>query len=493
MSNNNYNFDTTNTDTAQEYDFLTMSVPVAPISFEELLFGTNSQTDYSAIEPIPHVQNLVAPVHSTNPVCCKTEFRDFEHQTNLSSVMPYAAHDTQLAHNLMSRIEQDYASIQCESETARDMLLSTYANPYLNIFDISVQEMGHDDDDKHLYRYTYGRKDDIYSSIWYRNLIDGNERDGGERYCAPCDQWYNTRNHAWANHMTSVHGISAVTKTVYPFPSGVVVDKRTHKLKGWCPKCEEYVHLYIKKVGTVWTTWFRHQDAHIRKEMQDRRGGKISTPNNPRNSKKRAIEMVEEAEQVEQPQASSSVDVSASNTVLDFEFQSKKRCFEVEIEQVEQVQEVQEPFLLIDPLLTVESVESVLTIEPLQTVEPLQTFEPFQTVEPVQTVVEPVELPSFDADYSVGEVQNMMDFIELEQEINMELAATQEEEDNTENANDEDDTEDTETNEIDSEEQNTDNTEDTEDTSPEEEGEFKYNPFEGHFDDCSSLFGDYTF
>lgn len=466
MSPSKYIVDTN--EDSQEYDFLTMSVPVVSVSFEELLFGPDSLTeflplpkespiDYSSIDPIPYVPENGSQliVHSTNPICGRSEFQDFKHETDLSCTMPYAAHDTQLAHELLSRIARDYANIQCESESVRGILLSTYANPYTNLFDVAVQEQSHDDDDKHLYRYTCGRKDDIYSSVWYRNLIDGNERDGGERYCSPCNQWYNTRNHAWANHMTSVHGISAVTKTIYPFPSGVILGK-SNKLKGWCPKCQEFVHLYIKKVGTVWTTWFRHQDAHIRKEMQDRRGGKICTPNNRRNSKKRSFEAVEavevEAAEVEKPLPSSSVDVSASNDVINFEFLHKKQRFEIEVYES-------------------------------------PAFEPgcIQTdfVEPVQLI----GLTS-EANYSIGEVQNMMDIIEQEMNINVELARKEETKNEHDIVNDN-----TEEDTGDSEYSGNTEQEDTEDTctSPEEDGDFKYNPFEGQFDNYDGLFGDYNF
>ncbi|KAG5358590.1 hypothetical protein CJU89_5212 [Yarrowia sp. B02] len=461
MHNFTYNFDTT-TDT-QEYDFLTMALPVAPvsmapvpISMEQLLFGnslmpfSNEVIDYSAITPIPY--QVPQPfIHTTNRVCCKSEFQDFEHETNLSVTMPYAAHDTLLAQKLMDRIHRDYASTQCESEAVRGILLTTYPNPYTNIFDISVQEKGHDDKDKHLFRYTWGRKDDIYSSVWYRNLIGGNERDGGERYCAPCNEWYNTRNHAWANHQTSVHGISAVTKTIYPFPSGVILDKKTQKLKGWCPKCQDFVHLYIKKVGTVWTTWFRHQDAHIRKEMQDRRGGKICTPNNPRNSKKRANE------------AGPSVDVSASNDVLDLEFKNKKRCFEVETEANYSVGELQDMMDTID-------FEMKLEMPPVETqVEP--------TVEvPVETQVETQVVSTQVVESNAQATDDTEETEETEEEDD-----TEDTEDSDEESEDESDTEEDEEDE---------DTEDT-NTSPEDEGEFKFNPFQGYFDD--SVFGDYNF
>ncbi|KAG5356469.1 hypothetical protein CJU90_1806 [Yarrowia sp. C11] len=518
MSNNDYNFDADKD--SQEYDFWNMSVPVAPISYEDLLFGPGSQMDfatgkqdtpidYSAIEPIPYNQPT-SVVYLDNPVCSKEHFQDFEHESDLSRSMPYAAHDEALALKFMSRIERDFAKIQCESDNVRGMLQTTYANPYANLFDISVQEQEHNDDDKHLYRYSSGRKDDVYSSIWYRNLIGGNERDGGERYCAPCNQWHNTRNHAWANHKTSVHGISAVTKSLYPFPSGVILDKKSSKLKGKCSKCQKFVPLYIKKVGTVWTTWFRHQDAHIRKEMQDRRGGKIVTPNNPRNSKKRKIEAVE----VEVPQ--SSVNVAASNIVLE-EFFNKKQCFEVSTESEILVQD----FSFLDQVLdqgvsfdqdTLDkevfldqdtSLDQGFSFDQGQATQfdeiqashdeiqaeiediPVVDFFPQSYENQMPDLSQPVEaeIPdsteitssSPDADYSVEQVEDMMDLLEMEMDITMEL--------------DQSDNEDSSENNETPEQKNTVES----NTSLEDEGEddSKFNPLDGEFELYSDLFGDF--
>ncbi|KAG5361829.1 hypothetical protein CJU90_3284 [Yarrowia sp. C11] len=496
MSNNQ-----NNNEASQEYDFLTMTVPVAPVSFEDLLFGPgflsqDNVTDYSSIEPIPYPP--ATPFSSLgHPICSREEFFHFEHETDLSRAMSYAAHDEVLAHNIMSKIKRDFSKIQCESESVRGILLTTYGNPYTNLFDISVQEQEHNDEDKHLYRYTYGRKDGVYSSIWYRNLIDGNERDGGERYCAPCNEWHNTRNHAWANHQTSVHGISAVTKSLYPFPSGVVLDKKSNKLKGYCPKCDQYIHLYIKKVGTVWTTWFRHQDAHIRKEMQDRRGGKIVTPNNRRNSKKRKL--VEVEAQVEK--VSPLVDVSASNTVLDFEFMNKKRCFEVADVVTDVAEDLDLSFLEQDVLVEVfpefqvqvpEEVQgSQIEEGPVAQIEPeVDHFEassielpffnfPYQSDENSTTCVDSTS-PS--ADYSENEVQDMMDLIDMEMDITEELS-----EETIVSSDVEPESEDFFHDSV-----PTIASSPITDTSPEIE-EFKSNPFEGELDDFDGLFGDYDF
>lgn len=262
------------------------------------------------------------PLDLVNPIVEPTEFETWESSMEFYAPLRFSPNNKDDMDKFEAMIQKDFDKIQCESELVRNLLYSIFPNPYTSMFNVAAQEKSPEKEKPDRYRYTWGRKDDVYSSMWYRIDTKGAEREGGERYCALCKSWHKTRNHSWANHQSSVHGISAVTKSIYPFPTGVVLDPKSMvpeqssrkkslepqgpKLKGYCRKCNGFVHLYNKQNGGKYTTWFRHQDAHFRQEMQEKRGGKIHTPNNPRNSKKRKLD--------ESPKASSSQSSSQSKS-----------------------------------------------------------------------------------------------------------------------------------------------------------------------------------
>lgn len=266
----------------------------------------------------------------------------------------HAKHRKQVA-NIVKFLEQDFMQIQVTSERARRVLVTHFRNPYLVLFDHMLRQTKPTMVDPHIYQYVESAMDNVYLSAYYRVEAkrgpskktaageggeDGysyapDEKDIGERYCGICDKWFKTRNHNWASHMTSTHGVCSATKSIYPFPVAVILgvpsttqkedelvvyqkisfvtnpdgdlqiqndsQPRHHllpdkdiKLSGLCAICCHYVPLYCKRGATVWTTWFRHQDKHIREFNQERNGGVAVNLNNPRNNKTRKEELSKE-------------------------------------------------------------------------------------------------------------------------------------------------------------------------------------------------------
>lgn len=386
----------------------------------------------------PENSKLVLPsIPTVNPICTPSRFQNWEPEMEFYVPLRFSPNNKEDMDKYKSIIQRDFDKIQCESELVRELLYALFPNPYPSMFDVAAQEESPTKEKPHQYRYTWGRKDDVYSSMWYRIDTLGAEREGGERYCALCKSWHKTRNHSWANHQSSVHGISAVTKSIYPFPTGVILDGKSVepdrskkprseqelKLKGWCRKCNSFVHLFNKQSGGKYTTWFRHQDAHFRQEMQEKRGGKIHTPNNPRNSKKRNIAQTSSGESTPKTQSASPssskssepaaepANVESANEIISAQLNLKRRRVEREDKGKEKEEEEDKG------KEKEEDEEEVVEVQQVEPVEPEQ-----QVIEIADDTPATNDTTNEDEDeddyFSEDTIGNLIDEIEAEDEAN---------------------------------------------------------------------------
>jgi hypothetical protein len=280
-----------------------------------------------------------------------TQLERWKQRTHIVGELFYSSrpiHARQIR-NIVRFLEDDFMHIKVTSLRAREVLREHFKNPYVTLFDHLQRQRVPEQRNPHIYQYVESIMDNVYLSAYYRveakkgtRKLDGpggeyipDEKDIGERYCGICDKWFKTRNHNWASHMTSTHGVCSATKSIYPFPLAVILgipsttqkedglvvhqniifetnsdgdlqiqnesQPRHHllpdkdiKLSGLCPICCHYVPLYCKRGATVWTTWFRHQDKHIREFNQERNGGVAVNHNNPRNNKTRKEQICKE-------------------------------------------------------------------------------------------------------------------------------------------------------------------------------------------------------
>lgn len=284
-----------------------------------------------------------------HPMILPEEAVRWRHRTIVVRDLFYSCKDRhqQRVQMLVSYLEEDFMKIRVTSERAKQILIHKYKNPYLPLFDHIARQVMPEYECPELFQYLLSAMPNVYLSAYYRvegkknrkPVEDGvyhpDEKDVGERFCGICNKWFKTRNHNWASHMTSAHGICSATKSIYPLPLAVILgfpsltqkedelikiqelkfkpnshgdmhivnDNRPQhhllpdkeiKLSGLCSVCWHYIPLYTKRGATVWTTWFRHQDKHIRQMNQERQGGVGTNRNNPRNNKRRRGEISEE-------------------------------------------------------------------------------------------------------------------------------------------------------------------------------------------------------
>lgn len=109
----------------------------------------------------------------------------------------------------------------------------------------------------------------LYDPVFIRRLPTDNDNHG---WCDMCGIWLQLRNHSYAHHFKSKHGVSQRTKTIVPLPKVIRggEDGDVHCVQGYCELCECWFDLHHRKGGDAvrWQSWYIHQFQAHHKENQ---------------------------------------------------------------------------------------------------------------------------------------------------------------------------------------------------------------------------------
>jgi hypothetical protein len=107
--------------------------------------------------------------------------------------------------------------------------------------------------------------DNLYDPVFIRRLPSDEDNCG---WCDVCGVWLQLRNHTYAHHFKSLHGISQRSKSTVRLPRiirGEAGDDK--KMQGFCEPCGVWIDLHHRRDGKRWQTWYIHQfQAHHKDE-----------------------------------------------------------------------------------------------------------------------------------------------------------------------------------------------------------------------------------
>lgn len=99
--------------------------------------------------------------------------------------------------------------------------------------------------------------DNLYDPVFIRRLPSDEDNCG---WCEICGLWLQLRNHTYAHHFKSLHGVSQRSKSTVKLPRiirGEAGDDR--KMQGFCELCNSWIDLHHRRDGKRWQTWYIHQ------------------------------------------------------------------------------------------------------------------------------------------------------------------------------------------------------------------------------------------
>lgn len=104
----------------------------------------------------------------------------------------------------------------------------------------------------------------LYDPVFIRRLPTDYDNHG---WCEVCGVWLQLRNHSYAHHFKSKHGVSQRTKSLVPLPKVIRggEDGNMHHVQGYCEHCECWFDLHHRRRGDAirWQSWYIHQfQAH---------------------------------------------------------------------------------------------------------------------------------------------------------------------------------------------------------------------------------------
>ncbi|ANB14998.1 hypothetical protein AWJ20_2617 [Sugiyamaella lignohabitans] len=97
----------------------------------------------------------------------------------------------------------------------------------------------------------------LYDPVFIRRLPSDEDNHG---WCEVCGKWLQLRNHTYAHHFKSVHGISQRTKSTVTLPKVIRGQAgNDKKMQGYCEPCQCWIDLHHRRNGQRWQTWYIHQ------------------------------------------------------------------------------------------------------------------------------------------------------------------------------------------------------------------------------------------